>query len=336
LPYAIFASAWVKIKGKGQIPAPSDENSTCQFGTSKPGEHPECNLDEEKSLPEMTARRSSAQLLWPAGLPLAMVIAFFWDSFFLRKILFMRDTFCYSIPLRAFAAQAALDGALPFWNPYSALGHPFLAEPLSALFYPLHFLFWVFPVIPVERIEKAILLVRGQKVMLDRDLAELYGVTTGNLNKAVKRNLDRFPQDFMFQLRQEEYESLRFQFGILERGWHSKYQPYAFTEQGVAMLSSVLHSKRAVQVNIEIMRVFVRLREMMATHKEPAYKLKELEERLEGHDEQIQKIFEAIRRLMTSPEPPRKKIGFEAKEAAASYGKAKNKGARKQICDGNL
>jgi hypothetical protein len=191
--------------------------------------------------------------------------------------------------------------------------------------------------IRVDRIEKAILLIRGQKVMLDRDLAELYAVETGALNRAVKRNIQRFPEDFMFQITDEEAERLRCQTGISKRGRGGRrYLPYVFTEQGVAMLSSVLNSERAIQVNIAIMRVFVRLREMMATHKELAFKLAELEERLEGHDEQIQNIFEAIRQLMTPPEPPRKKIGFEAKEAAAPYGKGKGGGSRKQVCDGNL
>jgi hypothetical protein len=176
--------------------------------------------------------------------------------------------------------------------------------------------------IPAERIEKAILLIRGQKVMLDRDLAELYGVTTGNLNKAVRRNLDRFPPDFMIQLKKEEYESLRFQFGILKKGRHSKYLPYAFTEQGVAMLSSVLRSKRAVHVNIEIMRAFVRLRQILAAHKELELKLEEMEMK---YDEQFQVVFEAIRQLMTPPDPPRKRIGFEAKEAPAPYGKGLKK-----------
>ena len=163
--------------------------------------------------------------------------------------------------------------------------------------------------IRVDRIEKAILLIRGQKVMLDRDLAELYAVETGALNRAVKRNIQRFPEDFMFQITDEEAERLRCQTGISKRGRGGRrYLPYVFTEQGVAMLSSVLNSERAIQVNIAIMRVFVRLREMMATHKELAFKLIELEERLEGHDEQIQNIFEAIRQLMTPPEPPRKKI----------------------------
>jgi hypothetical protein len=174
--------------------------------------------------------------------------------------------------------------------------------------------------IPVERIEKAILLLRRQKVMLDRDLAVLYGVETRALNQAVKRNRDRFPDDFMFELTRDEIRNISQSVICSSTMKHAK-NAYAFTEQGVAMLSSVLHSKRAVQVNIEIMRVFVRLREMMAAHKELSLKLVELEERLEGHDEQIQNIFEAIRQLMTTPEPPRKKIGFEAKEAAAPYGK---------------
>jgi len=188
--------------------------------------------------------------------------------------------------------------------------------------------------IPAERIEKAILLVRGQKVMLDRDLAVLYGVETRALNQAVKRNRDRFPDDFMFDLTRDEIRNISQSVICSSTMKHAK-NAYAFTEQGVAMLSSVLHSKRAVQVNIEIMRVFVRLREMMATHKELAFKLVELEERLEGHDEQIQNIFEAIRQFMTPPEPPRKKIGFEAKEAAAPYSKGKSEGMRKQVCDGN-
>ena len=188
--------------------------------------------------------------------------------------------------------------------------------------------------IPAERIEKAILLVRGQKVMLDRDLAVLYGVETRALNQAVKRNRDRFPDDFMFELTRDEIRNISQSVICSSTMKHAK-NAYAFTEQGVAMLSSVLHSKRAVQVNIEIMRVFVRLREMMATHKELAFKLIELEERLEGHDEQIQNIFEAIRRLMTPPDPPRKKFGF-VNEPAARYGKGKNKGAGKQVCDGKF
>jgi hypothetical protein len=141
--------------------------------------------------------------------------------------------------------------------------------------------------------------------MLDRVFAELYDVETGALNRAVKRNIQRFPEDFMFQITDEEAERLRCQTGISKRGRGGRrYLPYVFTEQGVAMLSSVLNSERAIEVNIAIMRVFVRLREMMATHKELAFKLVELEERLEGHDEQIQNIFEAIQQLMTPPDPP--------------------------------
>jgi hypothetical protein len=191
--------------------------------------------------------------------------------------------------------------------------------------------------IPVERIEKSIFLIRGHKIMLDADLAELYGVTTKRLNEQVRRNISRFLIDFMFQLDEQETSALRSQIATSKEGRGGRrYLPYVFTEQGVAMLSSILHSERAIQVNIAIMRVFVRLREMMATHKELAFKLVELEERLEGHDEKIQNIFEAIRQLMTPPEPPRKKIGFEAKEAPAPYGKGKSKGAQKQVCDGNL
>ena len=158
--------------------------------------------------------------------------------------------------------------------------------------------------IPIEIIERKIYLIRSQKVMLDSDLAELYGVKTFNLNKAVKRNIDRFPQDFMFQLTKEEADSLRFQIGMSKsegRGGR-RYLPYAFTEQGVAMLSSVLRSERAIHVNIAIMRVFVKLREFLSTHKELAHKLAELERKIERHDEEIKAIFDAIRQLMTPPQ----------------------------------
>src|SRR5258707_4475281 len=149
--------------------------------------------------------------------------------------------------------------------------------------------------VPVERIEQAILLLRGQKVMLDRDLAALYGVETKNLNKAVRRNLDRFPSDFMFQLTTEEAQNLRFQIGTSSSGYGGRrYLPYVFTEQGVAMLSSVLRSKQAGQVNVAIMRAFVRLRETLALHKDLARKLTELEQKIEGHDSAIRSLFEAI------------------------------------------
>ena len=136
--------------------------------------------------------------------------------------------------------------------------------------------------IPIERIDVKILLIREQKVMLDRDLAELYGVETKMLKRAVKRNINRFPEDFMFELTKEESQSLRFHFGTLKlkRGEHSKYLPYAFTEQGVAMLSSVLNSERAILVNIQIMRAFTRLRRILASHED-------LRKKIEEHDTQI-------------------------------------------------
>jgi hypothetical protein len=175
--------------------------------------------------------------------------------------------------------------------------------------------------IQVAEIQSRIVTIRGEKVMLDKTLAELYGVETKQLKRAVRRNRDRFPPDFMFELTQEEYESLRSQFGTLKRGEHSKYSPMAFTEQGVAMLSTVLNSDRAIEVNIAIIRVFVRLRQMLTTHKELAVKMAELEDRLKDHDEQILAIFEAIRALMAPPEKPKKKIGFSLKEPKAGYGK---------------
>jgi hypothetical protein len=164
-----------------------------------------------------------------------------------------------------------------------------------------------------------ILLLRGQKVMLDRELASLYGVSTGNLNKAVRRNFDRFPEDFMFQLTAAEADSLRFHFGSLKRGQHFKYLPNAFTEQGVAMLSSVLKGQRAVEVNIAIMRAFVRLRQMLSLHQDLAVKLAELERKIEGHDGSIRSLFEAIRQLMTPLLQTRKEIGFHVKEGKVPY-----------------
>lgn len=160
---------------------------------------------------------------------------------------------------------------------------------------------------PVARIEKAIRLVRGQKVMLDADLAGLYGVETRVLVQAVKRNLERFPEDFMFQISREEFAVLRSQ-SVTSSDWGGRrYPPYAFTEQGVAMLSSVLRSRRAVQVNIEIMRAFIRLRQMLASHAELARKLDALEKK---YDAQFKDVFEAIRQLMAPPEPERHAIGF--------------------------
>ncbi|MEQ1879715.1 MAG: ORF6N domain-containing protein [Burkholderiales bacterium] len=167
--------------------------------------------------------------------------------------------------------------------------------------------------VPAARIERAILVLRGQKVLLDADLAGLYEVETRALVQAVKRNLDRFPADFMFQLGAEEVELLRSQSVISKnpgRGGR-RYAPYAFTEQGVAMLSSVLNSPRAIAVNIEIMRAFVRLRELIASNKELAAKLDQLERKLSTHDQAITEIMHAIRELMRPPEPAKKRpIGF--------------------------
>lgn len=170
------------------------------------------------------------------------------------------------------------------------------------------------------QIEHAILLIRSQRVMLDRDLAAMYGVTTGNLNKAVRRNRTRFPADFMFQLTTDEAETSRFQIGILKRGMNIKYLPHVFTQEGVAMLSGVLRSPRAEQVNIAIMRAFVRLRETLSLHKELAHKLAELERKIENHDENIRTLFEAIHQLMTPPpEEPRRAIGFHVRETGPPY-----------------
>ena len=159
-------------------------------------------------------------------------------------------------------------------------------------------------------IEQKIFLIRGHKVMLDKELAKLYGVSTKRLNEQVKRNVKRFPEDFMFQLTWEEAESSRSQFATLKKGRNIKYLPYAFTEQGVAMLSGVLNSERAVQVNIAIMRAFVRLRQILSTNKELAHKLAQLERKTEKHDTEIRAIFEAIRQLMAPPERPKRKIDF--------------------------
>lgn len=168
--------------------------------------------------------------------------------------------------------------------------------------------------IPVEKINSKIYLIRSEKVLLDSDLAELYGVETRVLKQAVRRNLNRFPKDFMFQLTKKESQSLRSQTVTLKRGQHIKYLPYAFTEQGVAMLSSVLNSDKAVQVNIEIMRAFVQLRKFLQSNESLATKLKELEketkERFEEQQEQINLIFEAIKQLIKEETKPKKQIGF--------------------------
>lgn len=161
-----------------------------------------------------------------------------------------------------------------------------------------------------ERIERAILLLRRHRIILDRDLAAMYGVSTRDLNKAVSRNLDRFPDDFMLQLTRSEFNDLKFQFGTSSWGGTRKL-PRAFTEQGIAMLSSILRSKRAIHVNIAIMRAFVKLREFAASHKEMAVKLEQLERRVGGHDGQIRSLFEAIRQLMEPPTQKSRRIGFK-------------------------
>jgi len=174
-------------------------------------------------------------------------------------------------------------------------------------------------IIPIQQIAQAIRWVRGERILLDFDLARLYGVTTGNLNKAVRRNRERFPTDFMFQLTAEETKSLIFQFGISKGRGGRRHFPYAFTEQGVAMLSSVLNSGRAVKVNIAIMRAFVNLRETLQTNRELARKFSELERRVGKHDEEIAAIIEAIRQLMAPAEKPRREIGFHVREKTPRY-----------------
>ena len=161
--------------------------------------------------------------------------------------------------------------------------------------------------IPLERIEQRIFLLRGERVMLSTDLARLYEVEPRALIQAVKRNADRFPSDFMFQLTAREFASLKSRIVISSWGGIRRAAPYAFTEQGVAMLSSVLRSKRAVQVNIEIMRTFVRLRRLLASNAALSRKLAQLEQK---YDARFKVVFDAIRQLMTPPEPKRRPIGF--------------------------
>jgi len=176
--------------------------------------------------------------------------------------------------------------------------------------------------IPSERIEQSILLIRGHKVMLDTDLAQLYGVPTKVLNQAVKRNKNRFPPDFMFQLTEAEKDEVVTVCDHLRRLRFSPSLPHAFTEYGAIMLATVLNSQRAIEASIYVVRAFVRLREALATHRAVARKLAELEKRIESHDEHIQSLFHAIRQLMTSPEPKKRKIGFLVRERAAKYGRA--------------
>jgi hypothetical protein len=171
------------------------------------------------------------------------------------------------------------------------------------------------PATLVKRIEARILLMRGERVMLDADLAELYGVATKVLIQAVKRNAERFPLDFMFQLTLDEFANLRSQ--IVTSSWGGRrYPPYAFTEHGVAMLSSVLNSGQAIQVNVEIVRAFVRLRRLLGSHEDLPRKLAELEKR---YDAQFRAVFDAIRQLMAPPEKQRRSIGFRVEEAGPRY-----------------
>jgi hypothetical protein len=179
--------------------------------------------------------------------------------------------------------------------------------------------------VPFAAIENRIHLIRGSKVMLDADLAELYGVATKNLNKAFQRNRDRFPDDFIYQLTRQEFANLRFQFGTSSLHGGRRHLPYAFTQEGIAMLSSVLRSPRAVAVNIEIMRAFIRMRGMLVSVDVLARKLEALERKALAHDKDLEEVFAALRELMTPPEPPRREIGFHArpedKGPAAKRGK---------------
>ena len=161
----------------------------------------------------------------------------------------------------------------------------------------------------IEKIDALIHVLRGKNVMLDSDLARLYGVTTGNLNKAVRRNIKRFPDDFMFQLNRQELTNLIFQTGTSSHGGKRKL-PLAFTEQGVAMLSSVLHSERAITMNVSIMRAFVQLRHITVSNRELVLEIDKIKSRLDKHDSNTDIIFESLDRLLNFPAPPRRKIGF--------------------------
>lgn len=180
--------------------------------------------------------------------------------------------------------------------------------------------------LPVERITSKIYLIRGHKVMIDRDLADLYGVDTAQLKRAVRRNKDRFPKDFMIELTKEEMDDWRCQFGTsIADKMGLRYAPLAFTEQGVAMLSGVLRSKRAVQANIQIMRAFTKLRQMLSTHEDLKKKIEAIEKK---YDQQFQVVFEAIRQLLETEAKSKKKIGFMIKENRAAYGKRAKRSQR--------
>ena len=169
------------------------------------------------------------------------------------------------------------------------------------------------PLLPDEKVISKIYVIREQKVMLDRDLAEMYGVETKMFNRQVKRNIERFPEDFMFQLTSEEFENLRYQFGTSSWGG-SRYLPYAFTEQGVSMLSGVLNSAIAIQVHIQIIRVFTKMKELLLTHKDILLKLEKMEKDVKENKEDIAMIFKAVKQLINPPSTPRKRIGFRPDE----------------------
>lgn len=185
-------------------------------------------------------------------------------------------------------------------------------------------------IIPVERIERGILLVRGHRVMIDADLAELYGVTTKALNQAVKRNAGRFPEDFVFRLTVEEKAEVVTNCDHLSRLRFSPLPPYAFTEHGAIMAANVLNSERAVQASVLVVRAFVRLRQVLATHRELAEKVAELDRRLGGHDDAIRGLMTAIRQLMEPPsEPPKERIGFRPPKARSGSGDSGVRGKRR-------
>ena len=169
------------------------------------------------------------------------------------------------------------------------------------------------PIVPIEKIERAILLIRGEKVILDSDLADLYGVETKRLNQQVSRNRDRFPADFSFCLTNKEVTILKLHFATSRLEWGGRRKlPFAYTEHGAIMAASVLNTPRAVEMSVFVVRAFVRLRAFLATHKELAEKLAELERKLASHDEQIVAIIDAIKRLMAPPGPAERRIGFES------------------------
>lgn len=176
--------------------------------------------------------------------------------------------------------------------------------------------------IPVESIGQQILLIRGAKVMLDSDMAELYGVTTKRLNEQAKRNLDRFPADFMFQLADDEHAALRSQIATSKTGRGGRrYAPYVFTEHGAIMAATILNSPKAIEMSVFVVRAFIRLREVLSTHKELAAKLEALERKIGGHDRAIAGLIDAIRQLMAAPTQSKRPIGFIATDAAPKKGK---------------